>query len=150
MSILDNIKAASLAARKARNADHAASLSTLIGDIENLAKAGRGVMTDAVAITVVKKFIKNVIETLEHVATAGGDTTVKQLALQDELALFTQFVPKQMTEEELKTLFNKYITEGVADVGDAMKRLKTEFAGKYDGALASRLLKSFFTMRNLS
>lgn len=139
MSIIDTIRAVSLAERKARNAVNAASLSTLLGEIENLAKAGKGELNDAVVVTVVKKFIKNIGETM---AVATHPAVQEALKLEHEL--YAQFLPKQLSEDELKTLIDRFVAEGAKDVGDAMKRLKLEFAGTYDGAVASKLLKETF------
>ena len=151
MSLLDNIKAKYLEVRKARNADASASLSTLIGEIETLAKAGRGEITDAVVVTVVKKFVKNLDETIkvfvDGLPTSKNDPAadkVKFDALRVERALYESFLPQQLTDEELTTLIDAMIADGAKDVGDCMKRLKTQHAGLYDGATASKILKAKF------
>jgi uncharacterized protein YqeY len=152
--LLDTIKTASLAARKARKTDDALLLSTLLGEIETLAKGGKGEMTDAVVVTVIKKFIKNNQETVETVLGGLPDgVQLKEAAdvyhkvgiLNAEQRLLTSFLPRQLTEEELVVLINGLINGGAKDIGDCMKLLKTNHAGTYDGALASKLLKAKFT-----
>lgn len=140
MTLIDTIKAALLQARKARNSADAASLSTLVGEIETLAKAGRGETTDAVVVTMLKKFIKNLNETIALNSEHGNHTTVGRL--HDELKLYEQFLPKQLTEAELIALIDSQ--SSAKDVGDVMRFLKAEHAGMYDGALASKLLKAKF------
>ena len=142
MSLIETIKAEYLTQRKARASWQVASLSTLIGEIETLAKGGKGELTDAVVVTVVKKFIKNIDETLKVIApTAVAETAL----LRSERELFEKFMPQQLTEAELRAAIENIILAGDgATVGDVMKALKTNFGGMYDGALASTILKARF------
>lgn len=141
--LIDQIKAALLEARKARNAAAAASLSTLVGECETLSKAGKGDLTDAIVVTVVKKFLKNLQESLTANQDRGNQATVEELA--KERRLYEQFLPKQLTETELSVLIDGMLASGAKDIGDCMKLLKTEHAGTYDGATASKLLKLKFS-----
>jgi hypothetical protein len=142
MALLDTIKSKSLTARKAGAAGRADALllSTLLGEIETLAKAGRGEITDAVVVTIVKKFVKNIDETTAHVADED-----RLAALMAERELLSSFLPKQLDEQELGALI-ELIVEGLEkpNVGDVMRALKVSHAGQYDGALASKLLKARF------
>jgi uncharacterized protein YqeY len=151
--LLAQIKTEYLAARKARETDKVALLSTLIGEIETLAKAGKGEMTDAVVVTVVKKFIKNNVEASAAVLNSLPDgVSMKEAAepyhkigvLNAERKILEAFLPKQLTEAEISSLIDLMIASGAKDVGDCMKLLKTGHAGTYDGAVASRLLKARF------
>lgn len=143
MTLIEQIKTASLVARKARETDIASSLTTLLGEIETLAKAGKGELTDAVVITIVKKFIKNIDETIKAIDGRGNHSAVGRL--HDEKVMYQQFLPKQLTTDELEVLIDSFIAGGVNNVGDAMKRLKVDHAGTYDGAIASRILKARYT-----
>lgn len=132
MTLIATIKLEQLQARKTRDLVKGPLLTTLLGDLQTLAKnAGKEEPTEAEAVAVIKKFIKNALETLK---VAESDH-VKQ-----ELAILESFLPKQLSEDELRALITNFADEGL-DIGDAMKRLKTQFAGMYDGALASKLMK---------
>lgn len=139
MTLIEQIKAEYLVQRKARASWQVASLSTLIGEIETLAKGGKGELTDAVVVTVVKKFIKNIDETLSVTTVAD-----RPALLRAERALYEQFLPKQLNEAELKFVIDELIAGGHTTVGDVMKALKTDHGGHYDGAMASALLKARF------
>ena len=141
MLLIDTLKAAFLKARMARDATAVASLSTLVGEIETLAKAGKGALTDAVVVTIVKKFLKNVNDTL---AVAPVELKDRREALLIEKALYESFLPRQLDVVELTALVDSMIVDGVLDVGDAMKRLKINHAGTYSGADASAILKQRF------
>ena len=139
MTLFEQVKAVYLEKRKARETEAVASLSTLIGEIETLAKSGRGETTDAVVITMVKKFIKNIQETLA--LTVDHNTSMHLIA---EKMLYEQFLPKQLSHEDLALVIDGIIAAGNVNVGDAMKSLKASHGGMYDGAKASQILKGRF------
>ena len=60
--------------------------------------------------------------------------------------IMESFLPKQMTEEEIKSELSKIIASvgatGAADMGKVMGALKAKVAGKADGALVSSLVKA--------
>lgn len=143
MNLFETLKAALLEARKARNAATAASLSTLIGEAETLSKAGKGDLSDAVVVTIIKKFLKNLDESIKVASEHGNHTVVGRM--HDEKKLYEQFLPKQLNVTELTAVIDSMIVDGVLDVGDAMKRLKANHAGTYNGAEASTILKQRFT-----
>ena len=142
MTLIEQIKAEYLVQRKARASWQVASLSTLIGEIETLSKGGKGEINDADVVAVVKKFIKNIDETLKVIApTAVAETAL----LRSERALYEKFMPRQLTEAELTVEIDAMSANGWgATVGDVMKNLKAHYAGRYDGAMASAILKARF------
>lgn len=141
MSLIETIKAEYMTQRRARASWQVASLSTLIGEIETLAKGGKAELTDAAVVAVIKKFIKNIDETLNTISGNGATVAV---VLQMERALYAQFLPKQLNEAELKAVIDELIAAGNTNVGDVMKALKTNHSGHYDGAMASAILKARF------
>lgn len=137
MSLLEQIKSAALTARKARNSEVALSLTTLVGEIETAIKNGVAA-TDENVTPIIKKFVKNINDTINRVS---GEALVK---LQAEKALYEQFLPKQLSNDELLSVIKVIISEGATNVGMVMKQLKAKYAGLYDGSAASALLKTFF------
>lgn len=140
--IIDDIKAEYLIQRKARATEKVEPLSTLLGEIQTLSKGGKGKLNDADIIAVVKKFIKNLDETIKATSERGNHTTAERL--HDERKLYESFLPKQLSEQELKALIDGFISSGAKNVGDVMKMLKQNHAGTYDGAMASIILKARF------
>jgi uncharacterized protein YqeY len=62
-----------------------------------------------------------------------------------EIAIIEEFLPKQMSAQELETALVEYKTANPgAQMGAAMKFLKERFAGQYDGKSASELAKKVF------
>ena len=138
MTLLEQIKADQLQARIAADKTKASILTTLIGEAEMVGKNdGNRDTTDAEVVATIKKFIKNIDETI---AVAGSTETL--VAEKEALQVY---LPRQLTEPELRvTIGNIIVTQGLAGpkaMGQLMGELKKNYAGSYDGALASRLVK---------
>ena len=67
-------------------------------------------------------------------------------AEREEIAIIAEFLPQQMTEEEMKQACADVIAEigaqGLRDMGKCMAVLKERYAGKMDFTKASALVKS--------
>ena len=142
MTLFTQIKTDQLFARKQRNKIHASVLGTLIGEAETLAKnASVESISDMEMQALIKKFLKNINELLK-VAEPGSDSVV---TAETEKALLTGYLPAQLSEEELRVIIQKMIDvdnlTGNKGFGILMKTLKTEYEGKYDGALAVKIAK---------
>ena len=146
-TILQTIKDAQLTARKARDAETAKSLTTLIGEITSFAKGdGNREATDKDTIKFLTKFINNAKE------NQGFDST--RDAATAEIALLTPFLPAakpQMDAETLalvvKNLVMKRTTQegAVPKMGVVMADLKAAFDGEYDPKAASGVVKAALT-----
>jgi uncharacterized protein len=141
MSLLQQIKSAQLQARKDRATITANVLTTLIGEAEAIGKnAGNRETTDSEVVAIAKKFIKNIDETISLIKdpTAHGDLLLERMAVE-------QFLPKQLTADDLKfvlvELTNELNAHTLREMGKVMKVLKERYDGQYDGATASTLIK---------
>jgi uncharacterized protein YqeY len=138
MSLITEIKAEQITARKNRNAPMAALLTTLIGEAEMVGKnAGREVL-DAEVVATIKKFIKNIDETIKAL---GADDKRAQDAM-DEKVVLEHFLPKQLSEAELRAYVQEIILTEGANMGKIMGVLKSRFDGMYDGKMASSVVKA--------
>jgi uncharacterized protein YqeY len=140
MTLVATIKSDQLSSRKARDNVKTALLTTLLGELQTLAKnSGREEPTDAQAVEVVKKFLKN--NGVAQAAASSATNRAYKEELEIEQFILQAYLPKQLSEEELRALIKGFAAEG-KDIGDAMKTLKTQYAGMYDGGLASKLMKA--------
>jgi uncharacterized protein YqeY len=65
--------------------------------------------------------------------------------LQSEIAIIEEFLPKQLSADELEKALVEYKTQNPGAVmGGAMKFLKERYAGQYDGKSASEIAKKVF------
>lgn len=138
MSLIETIKADALAARKAKDA-RAGVLITLIGEINKAEKAGSEprVLTDADVIALVRKFLKNIADTMAVLPVSATDAIAKASM---ERGALERYLPSQMSEAEIEAVVRVVVADG-GKLGDAMARLKADHAGLYDGKLASTVAK---------
>lgn len=139
MSILTQIRADAVAARKARD-PKASVLVTLIGEVDTRTKtlSPAREMTDDEVVAVVKKFIKNAEETLTALKPGQHDEAIAKAKA--EVMALTAYLPQQMSEAEIEAFARQKAAEG-SNLGAIMADLKAQFAGKYDGKAASGIVK---------
>ena len=106
-------------------------------------KAAR-VLKDDEIITVLSREAKKRREAVEaYVAAKRDDLADKERA---EGEVIAQYLPTQLTEDEIKKMIKDAITEtgaaGPAGMGLVMKVLSPKIAGKADGGVVSGLVKA--------
>jgi uncharacterized protein len=138
MSMMDKLRADLLTARKERS-DMTGLLTALVGEAAMIGKNnGNRETTDEEVLRIVKKFRDNAVELMGHV-DSGTDAETKAQA---EIARLEAYMPKQMSEDDLrKVLLAFKATNPAAKIGDIMAYLKTNFAGTYDARVASQIAK---------
>jgi uncharacterized protein YqeY len=141
MTLIEQIKADQLAARKAYDSLKANLLTTLLGEAIAIGKnAGNRETTDLEVLAIVKKFIDN----LDFVIDKTGKDSVSGSRALDEKNILLAYVPTQMTESELREYIEFYIEAAkqcgaTVTMGNIMGFLKLNRAGLYDGKMASKL-----------
>ena len=145
MTLLNDIKVALLAARKARQSATASSLSTLVGEAEMIGKNdGNRPVTDSEVMALVKKFIKNVEESHKVASSHGNAEAAERLLVERDL--YASFLPSQLTGEALlnaiAALCHEVNASSIKDMGKVMKLLKERHDGQFDGAAASTFIKA--------
>ena len=135
MTLMEQIKTKQITARKA-GLTEASLLTTLLGEAAVIGKnAGNRETTDSEVVAVVKKFVKNIDETINALTMYNKDAT----AFLNERGVLEQFLPMQLSEAALIE-----VAKCQSSMPAFMKHLKENFAGKYDGKLASTVAKSVF------
>lgn len=146
--ILEEIRKNQLEYRKARLQAPTALLTTLISECEALGKQLGVELNDAHIISVIKKFINNVDIVLESFRFSTDSR--KEIA-KLERKLLEQYLPPQLSEEELRVIIDGYIDilgDGGKDpraTGKIMGMIKLEYDGRFDGKLAANLVKEMLS-----
>ena len=140
--LLDRIQAASLEARKAKNAETAALLTTLYAESARIGKdAGNRPTTDEETIRVVRKFLKGVDQSL---ALIKHESSIAK-ALREKATL-ESFLPQMVSGAALvaaiRELVGKLPEKTPRHMGAVMKSLKELLGSAYDGNEASALVKA--------
>lgn len=144
MTLLNQIKTDSLNARKAKDGIKATLLTTLYSEAANVGKNdGNRETSDAEVVAVVKKFLKGVNETLDALKYSSNDQ-VKTACIEKEI--LESYMPVQLTELDLQkivgTMAQALPERSPKQMGVLMKQLKEQYEGRYDGALASKVIKA--------
>jgi uncharacterized protein YqeY len=143
MNLIKQIQTDQLTARKCRDTIRANLLTTLLGEASMIGKNdGNRESTDLEVTQVIKKFSKNAQETLT-IAESNSDPRAEYIKA--ELLILDDYLPKQMTEQELRSIIQNAIDllpeKSPKQMGVVMKDLTSSYGGTYDGQLASKLVK---------
>lgn len=102
----------------------------------------RGELDENEVIKIVNKYAKEVKETIEETKKVGREDETKQA--EAELKIVEEYLPKQLSEAEIKALVGQTITElgatSIKDMGNVMKAVLAK-APSVDGKLISQLVR---------
>ena len=121
------------------------SLSMLLAALKNKAIDKREDLTEAEENEVILKEIKQTQETLD--LTPADRTDIIE-ECQGRIAVYQEFAPKMMDEEEIRVVIKEVLKElGIEtptnkDKGKIMKQLMPQVKGKADGKLVNQVLGS--------
>ena len=137
--LIKEIKNKQLQSRKNRDTFRTSILTTLLGEASIIGKnAGNRLTTDEECIKVIKKFIKNIKETIK-VKPVGSELLMK------ELDILSEFLDDEVTDADLRNqiviIINDLNSQGVPlNIGSVMKMLKSTISN-FDGRVASNMIK---------
>lgn len=120
------------------------TLRFLLSAVQNTAihsygNASETSLTDEDVLGVIKKQTKTHRESIEAFEKAGrGELVAKEQA---ELTILESFLPKQLSDEELKTLLSPVISSGEKNFGLLMKQAMAAVKGQTDGGRVAAILK---------
>jgi uncharacterized protein YqeY len=140
-TINDHIKQAMLAKDK----DRLAALRDVKSKILLEATSGSGSeVSDEVAMKICLKLYKQRMETYELYMAQGREDLATDEMIQAKV--IEEFLPKQLSEEEIKAEINTAIAtlgvSGPQDMGKLMGHLSAKLSGKADGKLIASLVKA--------
>ena len=143
----DDINNAMKEAMKARDERRVSCLRLMNSTIKNAdieaRGAGKGPLSDGDLLGVFQKMIKQRQESKELYEKGNRPELAKQEA--DEITIIQAYLPKQMSDEEMKAAIAAAIKEtgaaGMKDMGKVIGALKGKYAGQMDFGKASGLVK---------
>ncbi len=128
-------------AMKARSTTRVSVLRMLSAEITNLEKSGK----EFECQDVVKGYAKKLKKTIEEYKRLGVQDRVE--ANESELAIVEEFLPKQLSDDELGKIVSEVVkSEKLTskDMGLAMKIIMGKYKGVADGKKVQSLLKGIF------
>ena len=146
MGLKEKLQADLTDAIRSRNEVVSGTVRMLLAAITNEEVAGKAakVLTDAEIITVLSREAKKRREAFEAYTQAKRDDLASKEKA--EAAVIANYLPEQLSEDEIKKLIVDAIAEtdakGPAGMGLVMKVLQPKIAGKADGGVVSGLVKA--------
>ena len=126
---IDDFKKAKIEAMKAHDKDTVTAFNALINKLMlfNIEKRSKGEeMSDADYVQILKKTQKELFEEKEAFEKAGRADTV--LSLNNQIAAIEKYLPKMMSEDEIRAVIMTLPDKSVPSV---MRYFKAEYAGKF-------------------
>ena len=144
----DQINDALKEAMKAKNERAVSTLRMINAALKNADIEARGAgkppLGDAEVLSLLQKMIKQRQESVELYKKGGRADLVRQE--EEEIAIITGYLPKQMSEPEMKAAIEAAVKEtgaaGMKDMGKVIGILRGKYAGQMDMARASAMVKA--------
>lgn len=148
----DQLKAKLIEAMKAKKALEVSTLRLILAAIKDRDIAARvedpsDIDDDAVILGILGKMIKQRKDSIK----IYEENARLELAEQEkeEVKIIEQFLPRQMSDDEINTACREVVTElgagGLKDIGRTMGALKSKFAGQMDFSKASKQVKELLS-----
>jgi uncharacterized protein YqeY len=135
-------------ALKAGDKRRTSTLRLIQAAIQDRDIAQRGAGKDAVTDDEILQILTKMVKQRQESAKAFEDGNRLELAAQerDESAIISEFLPRQMSEDEVREAAKAAIAEigaeGLRDMGRAMAVLKERYPGQMDFGKASAIIKA--------
>jgi hypothetical protein len=147
----DDINNAVKEAMKAKDERKLSTLRMVNSTLKNADIEARGQgkppLSDDDVLGVLQKMIKQRQESVELYDKGGRPELADQERA--EIAVISAYLPKQMSEDEVKAAISTVISEtgaaGMKDMGKVIAALKAKYAGQMDFGKASGLVKAALT-----
>jgi hypothetical protein len=146
MGLLDQIRADLTAAMKSKDKLTVATLRSVVAAVQEAEVAGTSATTlaDEQVEKVIAAQAKRRVEAAE--AFEQGGRTEKAADERAELTILEQYLPEQLDADALAVIVERVLKDGgystMADMGQAMKAVNAEVAGKAEGRVVAELVKS--------
>ena len=144
----DDINKALTDAMKAKDERKVSTLRMINSSLKNADIEARGggkqPLGDAEVLSLMQKMIKQRQESVELYKKGNRADLVKQE--EEEIAIISAYLPKQMSEAEMAAAIDAAIKEtgaaGMKDMGKVIGVLRAKFAGQMDFGKASGMVKA--------
>ena len=143
MSLLDSINQDLKSAMINKDVTVRDTIRMLLADIKRYEVDERAEADDAVISNLINKNVKQRRDSIEQFQEGGREDLV--VREQEQLEVILKYLPEQLSDDEIKDLVQKAITElsveSMKDMGKLMGYLKPKLEGKADMSIVSKLVK---------
>lgn len=129
-----------------KNEDRKRVLGNLIAQMKNKEielRAKNKELSDEDTISIIQKIIKQNTEANEMFAKGGRNDLIEQNNI--EINILQEFLPKQLTDEEIDDIIKLTIADvnaiSIKDMGKVIGQIKSKYAGQVDMSVVSSKIK---------
>ena len=143
MKLFETIQSDMYKAMKAKDADKSKTLRVVLAKLKDKIIAKRGDLSEAEEMKVLQTLAKQRKESISMFRNGGREDLVEQE--EKELKIIEQYLPKMLSDSEIKSIVQNAITESgaisMADIGKAMSIIMKNGAGRINGKKAQLFLR---------
>ncbi|WP_105188417.1 GatB/YqeY domain-containing protein [Pseudoalteromonas sp. T1lg48] len=143
MSLLDSLKDAQKDAMRAKDKMRLGAIRSVLAAVKQREIDEQITLDEAAITSVVVKLVKQRRDSYTQYKDAGRDDLADVEAA--EMSVLEEFLPKQLSEDEINQLIDKAIADtgaqGMQDMGKVMGVIKSQAEGRADMGKLSGLIK---------
>lgn len=126
-------------ARKAREKLRTLVLSTTLSELRNREIEEGREADDPMVVDVVSKGVKRRKEAADQMEEGGRPELAEKE--KEEAEMLRSYLPRALSEEEVREMVRQIVDEGPAELGPVMGRLMPRLKGRFDGKEANRIVR---------
>ncbi|SFJ19518.1 hypothetical protein SAMN04487936_101274 [Halobacillus dabanensis] len=143
MTITDRLTQDMKTAMKARDKEKLSTIRMVKASMQNEAiKLGKDSLSEEEELTVLSREVKQRNDSLHEFKEAGREDLVE--GLEREIEILQVYMPKQLTDEELKQIVEETVQEvgatSKSDMGKVMSAVMPKIKGKADGSKVNKVV----------
>ena len=143
MSRIEEIEGELREAMKARDAERRDALRLILNALKGSQKELQRPLSEDEELQVLQRERKRRVEAAEAFRTGGREEQAQ--SEERELAVLEEFMPSQLTEDEIEEIVDDAIAEvgatSMADLGRVMADVMPQIAGRADGSVVSQIVR---------
>jgi len=143
MSLKDQITEDMKSSMKAGDKDRLKVVRLILAAIKQVEVDTRAELDDAAVLAVLTKMVKQRRDSVEQFEKGNREDLAK--IERDEIAILEQYLPEQLSADELAAMVDEVIlatgAEGIRDMGKVMGQIKAKAAGRADMGAVSASVK---------
>ena len=143
--LLTRLQSDLVTARKGQDKPRTLLLSTILSDVKNRRIELQRDPSDDDVVDVVRKGIKRRRESVEMYANGGRDDLAEKERA--EAAALEQYLPAQVSDDELRTAVLAAIGAGAANIGAVMGKVMPQFKGRAEGGAINAIAREELAKR---
>lgn len=149
MSILDQLNDDMKVAMRAKDRERLTTIRMIKATIQNEEIAKGSALDADEELAILSREKKQRLESLTEFKKADRDDLVQKI--ESEIEIVDQYLPEQLSEEEVKDLVNETIAEvgaeSMKDMGQVMSAVMPKTLGKAEGSLVSQYVKDILSSK---